>query len=128
MAAAFGTFGGGGTVAELRAGDACLAGPVPAAATLRETMSVVAPTNVAATSSARCFTLVHPFLRPQRVWTPLHTSRLPPFGAALQLRRPRFTRVRRCLSDSRARGPVSRLTEPSGAGSPSCAAATHATR
>src|SRR5690242_435197 len=122
MAAAFGTFGG--AVAEVPAGDVCLAGAVPAAATLSDTASVVAPTSAAATSSARCFTLVRPFFRPNRVWTPLHTARLLPFGRAIQLRRTGLTRV----SDSTVPGPGSRPISLSAAGSPSCAAARHVTR
>src|SRR5215212_3105180 len=78
-AARFGTLGG--TIAADLAGEACVAGrDVPAAATLSDAINVTAPTNPATTSSARCFTFTHPFLRPNPDVEPfLHASEITPF-------------------------------------------------
>src|SRR5262249_50399074 len=77
IAAAFGT-AGGEIVAAVAA--ARFVGLVPAAATLSETASVVAPTSAATMSSARCcFTLVLPFFRPNRVCGPPPHGETTPF-------------------------------------------------
>src|SRR5438874_13563495 len=61
IAAAFGTLGAG--IAAAACG--CAAFLLPAAATLRETMSAMTPTTPARTNSLRCFTLPRPFCRPR---------------------------------------------------------------